>query len=175
MFHHHFANTCLRRLYIFAGFACIFFTQAVSGQQLVNATGNTIADNNISIEYSIGEIAIQTLSTNGSYITQGLLQPIVHFGADPCSMLDLVPSAFSPNQDGLNDCYGIKLWPFTSTFEMSIFNRWGELIFRATDPSACWDGKFKGVDQPIGVYVYMIKATTYCGVTFKKGTFTLIR
>ncbi|MBL7743842.1 MAG: gliding motility-associated C-terminal domain-containing protein [Chitinophagaceae bacterium] len=90
-------------------------------------------------------------------------------------MLDLVPTAFTPNYDGLNDCYGVKQWPFANSFELSIFNRWGELLFRTTDIYACWDGKYKGSDQPIGAYIYMIRATTSCGPTFKKGTFLLIR
>jgi gliding motility-associated-like protein len=153
----------------------VVVASTVNAQQLINTTGNTISDNTISIEYSVGEIAITTLSSNNSYITQGLLQPIVQIGADPCSMLDLVPTAFTPNNDGLNDCYGIKDWPLAASFELSIFNRWGELIFRTTDQFACWDGKFQGKDQPIGAYVYMIRIKTNCGPTFKKGTFVLIR
>ncbi|MDP4263889.1 MAG: gliding motility-associated C-terminal domain-containing protein [Bacteroidota bacterium] len=154
----------------------LLFQQGASGQQLVNATGNTITDNNISIEYAIGEIAITTLSSGDVFVTQGLLQPIIKIdGGDPCKMLDLIPNAFTPNNDGLNDCYGLKQWPYASSFEMSIFNRWGGLIFKTTDMFACWDGKFKGKDQPVGVYVYMIRATTSCGPVFKKGTFALIR
>jgi gliding motility-associated-like protein len=175
MCHLMFVSILARFHYIFICLAFLFIFQNVSGQQLVNTTGNTIADNTLSIEYSVGEIAITTLSSNDSYITQGLLQPILHIGIEPCKMPDLIPTGFTPNSDGLNDCYGVNQWPFTTSFEMSIFNRWGELIFRATDQYACWDGKYKGKDQPIGVYVYMIRANTDCGPTFKKGTFVLIK
>lgn len=160
---------------------CIFFSFLFVpkgfAQQLVNTTGNTITDNTISVEYSIGEIAITTLASGSgdSYVTQGLLQPIIQLGEDPCKILNLVPNAFTPNYDGLNDCYGVSRWPFASSFEMNIYNRWGELIFRTTDIHACWDGKLKGKDQPVGAYVYWIRATTNCGPTFIKGTFLLIR
>jgi gliding motility-associated-like protein len=86
-----------------------------------------------------------------------------------------MPNAFTPNRDGLNDCYGIRYWGVIRELEFSIYNRWGERIFFTKDPSACWDGNYKGVMQGIGVYVYMIKAKTLCGDTFKKGTFTLAK
>jgi gliding motility-associated-like protein len=86
-----------------------------------------------------------------------------------------MPNAFTPNNDGLNDCYGIRFWGIIQQLEFSIYNRWGERIFFTKDPNSCWDGKYKGVMQDIGVYVYMIKAKTLCGNTFKKGLFTLAR
>ncbi|MBC7946502.1 MAG: gliding motility-associated C-terminal domain-containing protein, partial [Chitinophagaceae bacterium] len=87
----------------------------------------------------------------------------------------LMPNAFSPNGDGLNECYGIKYWGVIQELEFGIYNRWGERIFFTKDPSACWNGKYRGTPQDIGVYVYMIKAKTLCGSTFKKGIFTLVR
>ncbi len=174
---HHFLlvslSTCIKNIFLIL--SCLLLFYVGSAQTLVNTTGLTISDGNYTIEYSVGEMAITTLSSSDSYVTQGLLQPIIKIDIDACKMLDLIPTAFTPNNDGLNDCYGVSQWPYTSSFEMNVFNRWGELIFRTTDRFACWDGKFKGEDQPAGVYVYMIRATTGCGPTFKKGTFVLIR
>lgn len=88
----------------------------------------------------------------------------------------LMPNAFTPNYDGLNDCYGVKYWGVIEKFEFSIYNRWGERIFNTKDPGQCWDGTYKGVEQDAGVYVYMINAETTCEAeVFRKGTFTLIR
>jgi len=88
----------------------------------------------------------------------------------------LMASGFTPNNDGKNDCYGIKYWGFIEQLEFSIYNRWGQRLFFTTNPNACWDGKYKGVDQPTAVYVYMIKANTSCEPSvFRKGTFALIR
>ena len=88
----------------------------------------------------------------------------------------LMPSAFTPNGDGLNDCYGVKYWGVVENIEFSIYNRWGERVFFSKDPSACWDGTYKGVRQDAGVFVYMIRANTSCTENlFRKGTFVLIR
>jgi len=87
----------------------------------------------------------------------------------------LMPTAFTPNGDGINDCYGIKYWGTITELEFSIYNRWGERVFYTTNPANCWNGTYKGVRQSAAVYIYMIKAKTTCGEAFRKGTFTLIR
>src|SRR5690606_31188872 len=88
----------------------------------------------------------------------------------------LMPNAFTPNNDGLNDCFRIKYWGKVDGFEFSIFNRWGQRIFFTKDPEKCWDGTYKGIPQENGVYVYMIKGITFCDPeVFRKGTFVLIR
>lgn len=88
----------------------------------------------------------------------------------------LMSNAFTPNNDGLNDCYGVKYWGVIEKFEFSIYNRWGERIFTTKNPGQCWDGTYKGVEQDGGVYVYMIKANTTCEAeVFRKGTFVLVR
>lgn len=87
-----------------------------------------------------------------------------------------MPNAFTPNNDGLNDCYGVKYPGLNEKFELSIYNRWGERIFHTKNPAACWDGTYKGVKQDIGVYVYMVRSDGPCGGNqFYKGLFTLIR
>jgi gliding motility-associated-like protein len=88
----------------------------------------------------------------------------------------LMPNAFTPNGDGLNDCYRIKYWGLVEEVEFSIWNRWGERVFHSRDPFACWDGKFKGSPQSAGVFVYQIRAKTACEAeVIRKGTFALIR
>ncbi|MBI2730135.1 MAG: gliding motility-associated C-terminal domain-containing protein [Sphingobacteriales bacterium] len=86
-----------------------------------------------------------------------------------------IPNAFTPNGDGRNDCVHVKYWGPTTEFEFNIYNRWGEKVFTSKNTDSCWDGTYKGVQQPLGVYVYYIKAKTACGDVFKKGTITLIR
>lgn len=87
-----------------------------------------------------------------------------------------MPTGFTPNNDGLNDCYGIKYWGNVSEIDFSIYNRWGERVFYSTKVGDCWNGIYKGVIQETGVFVYVIKANTACDpAVFKKGTFILIR
>lgn len=161
------------------GRSIIFLTVLLScsnvySQTLLSSTGNTIQNNTISVEYTIGEIGISTLAGNQSYATQGFLQPIFKF--KDCSLLEFIPNAFTPNKDNINDCFGVKNWPATSSYELTIYNRWGQLVFKTTNASECWNGDFQGQPQSTGTYVYIIKAnTSLCGQITKKGTVTLIR
>lgn len=87
-----------------------------------------------------------------------------------------MPTGFTPNNDGLNDCYGVKLWGNITEIEFSIYNRWGQRIFYSTKPGECWNGTINGVLQTPDVYVYMVRAKTTCEpFVFRKGTFVLIR
>ncbi len=67
-----------------------------------------------------------------------------------------IPNTFTPlNADGLNDIFipkGINFYDF----KMLIFNRWGQKIAETNDPNQGWDGKYKGQDCELGVYVYQI-------------------
>jgi len=73
-----------------------------------------------------------------------------------------IPNSFTPNEDGINDTFTGK-GMFISTFEMSIFDRWGNLIFLTDDINKGWDGKANhGAETAQGdVYVYVIKVTDF--------------
>lgn len=66
------------------------------------------------------------------------------------------PNSFSPNYDNLNDTYRIECENIIE-FEMSIFNRWGEQIYTSNNPSQTWDGTYKGMACPTGIYFATIK------------------
>jgi len=86
-----------------------------------------------------------------------------------------VPNVFTPNGDGKNDMlyvYG----NYIDKVEMHIFNQWGQQIAAINDKSQGWDGKHKGTAQPVGVYVYVLKAQLSTGKTVNlKGSITLLR
>ncbi len=88
-----------------------------------------------------------------------------------------VPSGFSPDGNGRNDLFRALNTGQVETFRMSVFNRWGELIFISHDKNNGWDGKFRGQDQPTGIYVYMIyyKEMNNPEMKMLKGTLMLIR
>ncbi|MBI5372197.1 MAG: gliding motility-associated C-terminal domain-containing protein [Sphingobacteriales bacterium] len=87
-----------------------------------------------------------------------------------------VPTAFTPNHDGLNDivypiCVGIKQLEF-----FRVFNRWGQLVFSTNRIGQGWDGRVNGLLQDTNNFVFMVQGTDYTGKTiFKKGNITLIR
>jgi gliding motility-associated-like protein len=87
-----------------------------------------------------------------------------------------VPTAFTPNNDGLND----KIRPIAVGIQrinfFSVYNRWGQLVFKTTVNGQGWDGRINGKDQATGVFVWMVSAIDYLGQSiFLKGTVTLIR
>jgi gliding motility-associated-like protein len=87
-----------------------------------------------------------------------------------------LPSAFTPNSDGKNDCFGVKSWGPVSKLQFAIYNRWGERVFYSSDASKCWDGTYNGIPQPMGAFVYVVSASTICGgELYRKGTVVLIR
>ncbi|MCB9188564.1 MAG: gliding motility-associated C-terminal domain-containing protein [Flavobacteriales bacterium] len=87
----------------------------------------------------------------------------------------LAPSGFSPNADGLNDVFNL-LGGYFIEFQLDIYNNWGKLIHTTTDPTEGWDGTHKGVDQPMGVYIYIYKVMTEDGVEYTgHGDVTLMR
>ena len=87
----------------------------------------------------------------------------------------LVPTSFTPNNDGLNDCFGVPYWGNTTDFNFTIYNRYGKLVFHSTNPSNCWDGFYHGARQNTGAYVYFIKAMGICGPVNRQGTVMLVK
>jgi len=87
-----------------------------------------------------------------------------------------IPNAFTPNGDGINDVFEVFGTTLYSV-SMKIFNRWGEKIFDSEDNQwATWDGTYKGVMQPPGVYVYYVTLVFLDGTTStREGSVTLIR
>ncbi|MES2512996.1 MAG: PKD domain-containing protein [Bacteroidota bacterium] len=90
-------------------------------------------------------------------------------------LLPDVPTAFSPNGDGQNDFFLVRGGPF-KTINVRVYNNWGQLIFETNDQLEGWDGKFKDIDQPLGVYVWVVEVEMLNGKSVKKtGDVTLLR
>lgn len=111
------------------------------------------------------------VSSNGCYDTAYHQLKVLY------SCYIAVPTAFTPNGDGLND----YLYPYNAlkarNIEFRVYNRWGKQIFISRDWTSKWDGTVKGIPQPAGVYVWQFSYTD--GDTgeshFLKGTTVLIR
>ncbi|MBI3134863.1 MAG: gliding motility-associated C-terminal domain-containing protein [Bacteroidetes bacterium] len=87
-----------------------------------------------------------------------------------------VPNAFSPNGDTRNDIWQPVIHD-TETYEIWVFDRWGQLIFNSTDENANWDGTRGGKPSPVGVYTYYIKYIDVLdGLPYEvRGHFSLVR
>jgi len=69
-----------------------------------------------------------------------------------------LPNAFTPNGDGDNEKFiGIGIFSGIKDFEMTIFDRWGNLIFKTNDPNIGWDGSHNNVAISTGVYQCIVK------------------
>lgn len=86
-----------------------------------------------------------------------------------------LPSAFSPNGDGNNDILFVYGGQITK-LSLSIFDRWGELVFETSSQDIGWDGTYKGKEASSGVYVYKLEVR-YADKEkeTKSGNITLIR
>ena len=92
-----------------------------------------------------------------------------------------VPNAFSPNGDAVNDKF--RAYPAQGTdiqsFEMKIFDRWGNQLFETNESERGWDGAFRGRLLPVGVYIWFLKAeVNICGrevEIFREGDVTVLR
>ena len=86
-----------------------------------------------------------------------------------------IPTAFTPNGDGINDRYNI-ITDGTTQFRLNIYNRWGQMVFTTTDPQEGWDGKFETIPEEMGTYVYALQIIFKNGVSrVHHGNITLIR
>jgi gliding motility-associated-like protein len=84
-----------------------------------------------------------------------------------------VPNAFTPNGDGKNDSWRIPFLDPAFGAEVSVFNRYGQLVYHSKSSIVSWDGTIRGQKQPTGTYVYMISIKP--GSFRRSGTVTLIR
>ncbi|MGE3653680.1 MAG: gliding motility-associated C-terminal domain-containing protein [Flavobacteriales bacterium] len=86
-----------------------------------------------------------------------------------------VPSAFSPNGDGVNDCLSVYNNCIES-MDFKVFSRWGEVVYQSIDVNDCWDGSFKGTPLNTAVFVYKLDAVLLNGEEVKlKGNVSLIK
>ncbi len=92
-----------------------------------------------------------------------------------------LPNTFSPNNDGMNDYFYPRASSAFTIKSLSIFNRWGQLVFQnqnftSNNANEGWDGKFNGKDQAADVYIYVMQIQCADGETAsKKGNITLLR
>jgi len=129
-------------------------------------------------------------TTGAIYINTEGLYSVYVTSTEQCNASDSVtilwggepfwlPNAFSPNGDGLNDEFKpIERYDYLHSYYLSIYNRWGQLIFETNNISEGWDGTYKGQLAPDGTYIYRIVYKAYSTgeeTQTKTGQVTLVR
>ncbi|MEZ4916511.1 MAG: gliding motility-associated C-terminal domain-containing protein [Chitinophagales bacterium] len=89
----------------------------------------------------------------------------------------MIPDAFSPNNDNINDIFRVVTSQYFPEIEMRVYNRWGEMVHSEVgQTNHGWDGKFKGEDQPVDAYSYIVRVKTLDDQEFiVSGTVSLFR
>ncbi|TDB63735.1 T9SS type B sorting domain-containing protein [Arundinibacter roseus] len=112
---------------------------------------------------------IRTRSANGAFLSYS---NVILFRREANLFL---PDAFSPNGDGINDFFGVK-GVFFDSFQMFIYNRWGQVVFQTGDTAEGWDGRTQGNPAQEGQYVYKVIIRDNTGKDYiKTGTVLLLR
>ncbi len=127
-------------------------------------------------------------------VPQGQTTYSVRVGADGCFAEDLisvfvrkertlfVPTAFSPNDDGINDLFSVYPGRYVERVSsFRVFNRWGEQVYelfglRPGDPPVGWDGRYRGAQLNPGIFVWMAEVVFLDGSTeVYEGEVNLVR
>ncbi len=95
---------------------------------------------------------------------------------DIIEKLDIfVAKAFSPNGDGINDTLCVQQVGMLK-MKWTIFNSWGQIVYESNDLYKCWDGSFKGNNQGMQTFGYILEAEDYKGeIHVSKGTITILK
>ena len=139
-------------------------------EEILMAADTLFLDDLLVRDMQVVSYRIKTISNDAtpkiSYSnTVTLTNPIIVFA----------PNAFSPDGNGLNDTFEVK-GRYINSFDLQIFNRWGELLFQSVDKNIGWDGTSKGAPMPNGTYVYRANITDFMGNKIvKSGSVVLIR
>jgi len=135
---------------------------------LDNATSaNPLASPTVTTTYTVTITTLEGCVVDIPVIVKVTRVPIITFY-----------NAFSPNGDGKNDYFHPITIGELAEVSFRIYNRWGQEVYESNEVSPGWDGKFKGKEQPVGVYVYYFECVGPQDNNQKftyKGNVTLLR
>ena len=87
-----------------------------------------------------------------------------------------VPTAFTPNSDGQNDLFRIRVNDDVHDLRLVVYNRWGQRVFTTTDPQGYWNGEIRGNPPVAATYIWVLTYTDSKQQARKQtGTLALIR
>jgi gliding motility-associated-like protein len=96
------------------------------------------------------EVLLKTYNQHGCYDSSSVIVSIM-----PPDFM--IPNAFSPNGDGINDVFRIVNITNHQIKELSIYNRYGQRVFYGHHPESGWDGTLKGKPCDVGIYYYLLR------------------
>jgi gliding motility-associated-like protein len=134
-----------------------------------NLSNSNIA-NPIASPLNTMNYTIQVTGNNGCVSFDSVTVNVTHFH------LIIVPNAFTPNGDGLNDNFQFFTKGIKEIVSVQIFNRWGQLVYGINGNEEGWNGLFNGEASEMGTYIYRIHGISYDdGIIAQKGSVILLR
>jgi gliding motility-associated-like protein len=138
-----------------------------------------VADGSVTLQVSGGGPPFQYRLDNGRWQTDSVFQGLAagphtaeiqdshRFTASVTAKVEspwknclvVMPTAFTPNNDGQNDIFRPKVYDAIHDYRLQVYDRWGKLIFVSNMPDAGWDGSFKGTPAGVQTYVYVCTYT----------------
>lgn len=110
------------------------------------------------------------------YVHEGGLQEAEKGDTTQCACMLYIPTAFSPNNDGVNDLFVVRSACKVDSFELLIFNRMGQCVFESSHASKSWNGWCGQFEAPIGLYLYLLRYKRQDGKAIEEqGRLRLIR
>jgi gliding motility-associated-like protein len=132
----------------------------------------------LSSKYISNPVASPEISTK--YVVTGMTewgcktQDSINVNINTEAILTL-PNAFAPGR-GVNNLFKVIKRGTATLRHFRVYDRWGVVVFQTSNIDEGWDGTFKGVPQPVGVYIYDVSAVSNTGKEFtKSGNVTLLR
>lgn len=94
-----------------------------------------------------------------------------------CNCFVYIPSAFTPQADGLNDGFSPSVNCPHTDYYFVVYNRWGEIVFESRDKNLRWDGSFNGAESGQDVYAWSLQFRYFMDrkVKYYQGTLQLLR
>lgn len=116
------------------------------------------------LDYEFKEQGSYFIRFTADFLEEASRDTLSYFTPEPyqvtisTSLLE-IPNLITPDSpSGSNQVFRVKYQSLVS-FEMWVFNRWGQELYHSTDPAEGWDGKYNGSTVPTGAYYYVVKAT----------------
>jgi gliding motility-associated-like protein len=141
------------------------------GYYLDNAANKPVADFH-HVAYS-GTYYIEAVNIAGCTT----IKPVQVMVTPPAPPTIKAFNTFTPNNDGINDYFSINITGYGAFGSLSIYNRYGQLMFQTKSGDTPWDGKYNGTLAPVGTYYWIFegKNTYFNTKVVQSGFITLIR
>ena len=118
---------------------------------------------------TFGESQVTLIINPDGLCSDSVSRVVDHNNGSPARVF--IPNSFTPNGDGLNETFELKGFDDCGEYLLTIFDRWGKVIYITSDMSQYWDGTYGGNDVKFGTYVYVLQSLTFR----KTGKVSIIR